>query len=173
MLDIATAGKNNNGGEAGASAKREALEEELAELESRLSVEFLVDSSGDSSASKALEDATDRMAEIYDLLEELDTREKNDPSDDECNSNDNNNNNNHHHGDNPFAGLEDRAVTILRGLQFTGLTLDVPVTELSGGWRMGVALAEGAVLRTGHPPPRRTDESPRRFRDRVPRRLPP
>lgn len=131
MLDLAKAGRGGNNG-ARASAKREALEEELAELENMLSAEFRVDSGDNSHDGSALEDATNRMAEIYDLLEELDSREKNDSSDDECSNT----------IDDPFAGLEDGAVIILRGLQFTGPMLDIPVSELSGGWRMRVALAE-------------------------------
>jgi len=121
MLDAGNSGINR-------VAKRQSLEEELAELESQL------DAAGENNNAISLEDATDRMAEIYDLLDEMDARE-NAVSDECINSND-------HDDDDPFAGLDDRAVIILEGLQFTSSMLDVPVNELSGGWRMRVALAE-------------------------------
>eukprot|EP00959_Pyramimonas_sp_CCMP1952_P351427 7363297-Pyramimonas_sp.AAC.1 len=40
------------------------------------------------------------------------------------------------------AGAPERARGVLRGLQFSAKMMDTPVSALSGGWRMRVALAQ-------------------------------
>ena len=65
MLDIA---KNRNGN---AASEKEALEEELAELETKL-----VELAADETYDDALEEVSMRMSELYEQLEEIELKQK-------------------------------------------------------------------------------------------------
>lgn len=102
--------------------KRLELEEEIASLEFVLEDEDV--------APSALESATERLSEIYDVLETMDANDKAQSSDEEEKQ---------VHG---FAKLDKNARMILKGLQFKESMLETPGNLLSGGWRMRLALAQ-------------------------------
>jgi ATP-binding cassette subfamily F protein 3 len=110
-------------GSKASSTKRQELEEEQAALEA-----VLEDATADPEATEA---AAERLSEIYDQLEAMDNNQQS--SDDE--ETDNNNKQG-------WTGVDPRAKTILRGLQFKASMLSTPGNVLSGGWRMRVALAQ-------------------------------
>lgn len=118
--------KNDN-----ANGKVEALEEELAKLEN-----MLVELAGEKDA-EALEEVSERMSELYEQLEAIE-RKAAPPEEDSIRDG---------NAEDAFSGLEELAVTILKGLQFKESMLDAPMNELSGGWRMRVALAEALYSR--------------------------
>jgi ATP-binding cassette, subfamily F, member 3 len=75
--------------------------------------------------------AYNRVSEIYDQLEAKEQQQESDNYDDNNDS-----------SSSPFGGLDERAKTILKGLQFKESMLNVPGNVLSGGWRMRLALAK-------------------------------
>lgn len=109
----------------GGGSKREEHEKEVALLETVL----------DDPNTKAddMESAAERLSEIYEELEALDNNSDSQAANDE-------------EKDNTFSGLDKRAKTILKGLQFKESMLNLPGTLLSGGWRMRVALAQALYL---------------------------
>ncbi|CAB9499678.1 [NU+] prion formation protein 1 [Seminavis robusta] len=108
------------GGGGNSSQKKQELEEELAELEAILE---------DSNAQpEAVEAAAERLSEIYEQLEALESDDDKEETPAETGG--------------AFAQLDKRAKKILKGLQFKGSLLEVPGNLLSGGWRMRLALAQ-------------------------------
>lgn len=106
------------------SGRKDGLEEELADLEMRLAEH------SDELESNDIEEITIRMSELYEELEDIERKEYSDS--DASNSPE----------DDAFYGLNTSTTAILRGLSFEASMLDAPVRQLSGGWRMKVALAE-------------------------------
>ncbi|KAL7535573.1 hypothetical protein ACHAWF_005211 [Thalassiosira exigua] len=100
-----------------ADERRRELEGERAELEAALE-------NGDATPEEA-EAVAERLSEVY---EELDALEAEAPAEEI-------------HSTGAFAGLDGRAKTILKGLQFPKSILRTPGDVLSGGWRMRLALA--------------------------------
>ena len=117
------------GGE-GRSRRRGRLEEEQAELEAMLADE---DVDADDKGAVA-----ERLSDIYERLEALDLEEQANEEDHAAagaNANDAGS------GSRAFFDLEARAMTILKGLKFKTSMLALSVDDLSGGWRMRLALA--------------------------------
>ena len=117
--------KNDTAGGASGSKQRHELEEEIAALEAILD-------NTEAAEPEILEDATERLSELYDRLDAIDESE-NGSSD---NSSDDQNYNQ------KFSGVDIRARTILKGLQFKESMLETKGNLLSGGWRMRLALAQ-------------------------------
>lgn len=108
----------------GSARKGKELEEEVALLETVLD--------DPNTNAEDMESAAERLSEIYDELEALDNNDDIQGNDEEK--------------DNVFSGLDKRAKTILKGLQFKESMLNLPGTLLSGGWRIRVALAQALYL---------------------------
>lgn len=100
------------------------LKVELEELEALLE-------DANAQEPEELEAAYNRVSEIYDQLEAKEQQQESDNYDDNNDS-----------SSSPFGGLDKRAKTILKGLQFKESMLNVPGNVLSGGWRMRLALAK-------------------------------
>ncbi len=107
--------------------RKEALEEELNDLETRL-----IEVADDGIDAEALEEITIRISELYEQLEDIEQK-------DQCNSE-------RRSGpvdeEDAFDGLDASAISILRGLGFDHSNLKTRTSELSGGWRMKVALTK-------------------------------
>lgn len=99
----------------GANRKKQELEEEVTALESLMENE--------DTPAEELETAANRLSEIYDQLEAMDTRVEDAAT-------------------GAFSELDVQAAMILKGLQFKGSMLETPMNLLSGGWRMRLALAQ-------------------------------
>ena len=101
------------------------IEEELTELETQL-VELVDEGATD---DEELERLTLRISELCEALEDTTAAQNEDNSVGEDTAP-------------AFDGFENSTVAILKGLSFEPSMLDIPIQELSGGWRMKVALAE-------------------------------
>lgn len=123
------------------SNPKKCLEEELACLETQLTELTLTDDFAD---NDALEELTMRMSELYEELEDIERKEDSASESESSNSNSNSNSNINSLEDDTtaFHGLDHSSISILRGLSFETSMLDIPIRELSGGWRMKVAIAE-------------------------------
>ena len=127
LQDVRTSRSGNS------EEKRKALGGELAELEEKL-VEL-----ADEDNAEALEEVSERMSRLYEQLDEIELDDKENASEEE--------NSRGERSADAFSRLEESAVAILKGLQFKDSMLDAPVKDLSGGWRMRVALAEALYSR--------------------------
>lgn len=100
-------------------SKRNQLEKDIAALEAVLE---------DADASpKDVEDAADELSDLYEQLEQLDGTDDGDKKSS---------------ADGAWMGLDKKARKILKGLQFKQSMLNTPGYQLSGGWRMRLALAK-------------------------------
>eukprot|EP00535_Pseudo-nitzschia_heimii_P010123 CAMPEP_0197182702 /NCGR_PEP_ID=MMETSP1423-20130617/6566_1 /TAXON_ID=476441 /ORGANISM="Pseudo-nitzschia heimii, Strain UNC1101" /LENGTH=911 /DNA_ID=CAMNT_0042633159 /DNA_START=93 /DNA_END=2828 /DNA_ORIENTATION=- len=131
---LETVNRSNTGGIPFDHIKK-SIEEELTGLEIRL-VELVDEGAAD---TEELEIVTMRISELYEKLEDATAAQKEETSG----------------GDKPehrgngfgettpnFNGFKESTVAILKGLSFEASMLDTPIQELSGGWRMKVALVE-------------------------------
>ena len=107
--------------------RKESLEAELADLESRM-----IEVANDGDSAQELEEITLLISELYEQLETIELKEQQDLIDHESSE----------INEGPFQGLDDSTITILKGLGFKDSMMDIPARELSGGWRMKVALTK-------------------------------
>jgi len=129
VLDAMLSGGESGGGaSASGAAGLAAAQQRVARLEAEQ--EELEVVLGDAACASDLQaEAADRLGEVYAELEELEEEERGE------------------RGGNSSSSKKARAVAILQGLGFSPAMLGRPVDELSGGWRMRLALGRSLLAK--------------------------
>lgn len=117
---VANIGRGSNDAD-----RKESLEEELNDLETKLT-----QVAEEGTETEALEEITMQISELYERLEEIELQEQRNSNSSDHPANE----------DDAFDGLDESTISILKGLGFEEWMLKTRTSQLSGGWRMKVAL---------------------------------